>query len=351
MNYFAVLPVSIAIAVTLSAAACRREPPPSIEPTSPRLKVFGRLPEVMASEKNPVTEEKVRLGRMLYYDTRLSRSQTLSCNSCHKLEAYGVDNQPTSEGHKGQRGDRNSPTVYNAAGQVAQFWDGRAADVEEQAKGPVLNPVEMAMPSEKYVIEVLKSMPGYVEAFRAAFPGEKDPVTYDNFAKAVGAFERKLVTPSRWDRFLAGDTTALSTAEKKGLEEFLTAGCQTCHLGPYVGGGTFQKLGVVKPWPDESDLGRFKVTNKPADRFVFKVPSLRNVAKTGPYFHNGKVATLHEAVRLMAEYELGLELRPAQIEAIVTFLDALTGELPMDYIRPPELPPSTARTPKPDLSD
>jgi len=209
----------------------------------------------------------------------------------------------------------------------------------------------MAMPSEKYVIEVLKSMPGYVEAFRAAFPGEKDPVTYDNFAKAVGAFERKLVTPGRWDRFLAGDAAALTAAEKKGLEEFLTAGCQTCHLGPYVGGSMFQKLGVVKPWPDGSDPGRFKVTNNPADRFVFKVPSLRNVAKTGPYFHNGKVATLQEAVLLMAEYELGLELKPPQVEAIVAFLNALTGELPADYIRPPELPAATPKTPKPDLSD
>jgi cytochrome c peroxidase len=351
MKISAAVALSCAVVVALWTGACRRERAPAIEPNSPKLKVFGRLPEVMASEKNPITEEKVRLGRMLYYDTRLSKSQTLSCNSCHKLEAWGVDNQPTSEGHKGQHGDRNSPTVYNAAGHVAQFWDGRAADVEEQAKGPVLNPVEMAMPSEKYVLEVLKSMPGYVEAFRAAFPGEKDPVTYDNFARAVGAFERKLVTPSRWDRFLAGDAAALTAAEKKGLEEFLTAGCQTCHMGPYVGGSMFQKLGVVKPWPDESDLGRFKVTSNPADRFVFKVPSLRNVAKTGPYFHNGKVATLNEAVRLMAEYELGLELKPAQIEAIVTFLNALTGELPADYIRPPELPASTEKTPKPDLSD
>lgn len=343
--------VAVVAAAVMSGSGCSREKAPAIEPNSPRLKVFGQLPEVMASEKNPITEAKVNLGRMLFYETRISKSQTLSCNSCHNLENYGVDGEVTSEGHKGQRGDRNSPTVYNAAGHVAQFWDGRATDVEEQAKGPVLNPVEMAMPSEAYVVAVLKSMPEYVKAFQAAFPGEKDPVTYQNFAIAVGSFERGLVTPSRWDKFLAGDATALTVAEKRGLEEFLDANCQTCHFGPYVGGSMFQKLGVVKPWPDHSDLGRFKVTKNEADRMVFKAPSLRNVAKTGPYFHDGKVPGLNDAVSEMAEHQVGRELTPAQIESIMTFLNALTGELPANYIQKPELPPSTAKTPKPDLSD
>jgi cytochrome c peroxidase len=262
-----------------------------------------------------------------------------------------VDGEPTSDGHKGQIGDRNSPSVYNAAGHFVQFWDGRAADVEEQAKAPVLNPVEMAMLSEEHVLKVLKSIPGYVEAFKAAFPEVKDPVTYDNMAMAIGAFERKLVTPSRWDKFLAGDGTALTDVEKAGLSEFLDASCQTCHMGPYLGGSLFQKLGVVKPWPDASDTGRHSVTGNDADKMMFKVPSLLNIAKTGPYFHDGKVASLADAVTKMAEYELGLDLTQAQVDSMVAWLDALTGEIPAGYIEEPELPKSTARTPKADLSD
>ena len=172
---------------------------------------------------------------MLYYEPRLSKSQEISCNSCHLLDQYGVDGQPTSDGHKGQAGDRNSPTVYNAAGHFVQFWDGRAADVEEQAKGPVMNPVEMAMPSEKQVIAVLKSMPEYVDAFKKAFPGEKDPISYENMAKAIGAFERKLITPSRWDKFLRGDSQALTNEEKAGFNVFMETGCQACHSGAISG--------------------------------------------------------------------------------------------------------------------
>lgn len=288
---------------------------------------------------------------MLYYDPRLSKSQSVSCNSCHPLSNYGVDGKPVSAGHKGLTGSRNSPSVYNAAGHVAQFWDGRAADVEEQAKGPVMNPVEMAMPSEQTVIAVLKSMPEYVAAFQSAFPSEKDPVTFDNMAKAIGAFERRLVTPSRWDKYLLGADGALNEEEKAGWREFMHAGCQTCHNGPYVGGRMFQRLGVENPWPDASDLGRFQVTKLPADRMVFKVPSLRNVEKTGPYFHNGKVASLEEAVRLMGEHQLGIRLRDLHVRSIVAWLKSLTGEIAVDYIRPPSLPKSSARTPKRGLSD
>ncbi len=346
------LPLSaVLFALALLAACAPGGKKPSLTPDSPQVKAFAPLPAVMESPANPVTEEKVALGRMLYYDTRLSKSQEISCNTCHLLEKFGVDNEPTSEGHKGQRGDRNSPSVYNAAGHFAQFWDGRAANVEEQAKAPVLNPVEMAMPDEASVMKVLKSMPQYVAAFRAAFPDDKDPVTFDNMARAIGAFERKLVTPGRWDKFLKGDATALTRAELAGLQTFLDANCQSCHMGPYIGGTMFQKLGVVKPWPDQKDLGRFQVTKNEADKMMFKVPSLRNVAKTAPYFHDGSVPTLEEAVSKMAEYEIGKELAPDEVAAIVTFLDALTGEIPTDYIAKPELPPSTAKTPKPDLSD
>jgi len=335
--------------LTAIGVGCSKKKP-ALTPDSPQLRIFGPLPAEIPSAANPLTPEKIALGRMLYYDPRLSRSQQVSCNTCHDLEKYGVDGEPTSEGHMGQRGDRNAPTVYNAAGHFAQFWDGRAATVEEQAKGPVLNPVEMAMPSEEYVLQVLKSMPQYVEAFKAAFPGQKDPVTFDNVALAIGAFERKLVTPSRWDKFLAGDASALTREELEGLQTFLEAGCQTCHMGVYLGGTMFQKLGLVKPWPKQSDTGRERVTKNPADRMMFKVPSLRNVTQTAPYFHDGSVASLEEAVRLMAEYELGKELTPAQVKSIVTWLGSLTGDVPRDYIRKPELPPSTPKTPKPELS-
>lgn len=316
-----------------------------------RCRMMSPLPATMTSDANPITESKVALGRMLFYEPRLSRSQTISCNSCHSLTNYGVDGKPVSTGHRGQTGTRNSPTVYNAAGHTAQFWDGRAADVEEQAKGPVMNPVEMAMPAEPVVIAVLRSMPAYVAAFQSAFPAEQDPVTFDNMAKAIGAFERKLTTPARWDKYMRGDDGALTKAETAGWQEFMHTGCQTCHNGSFVGGGSLQKLGVKKAWPETADRGRFEVTKLRTDEMMFKVPSLRNVEKTGPYFHTGKVAKLEQAVKLMGEHQLGVELSAAQISSIVTWLKALTGEIPQQYIRPPQLPKSTPATPKPDLSD
>jgi len=218
--------------------------------------------------------------------------------------------------------------------------------VEKQAQGPVLNPVEMAMPSDKAVVSVLKSMPGYVAAFRQAFPGDKNPVTFSHASEAIGLFERGLTTPSRWDKFLKGDQAALSTEEKSGLNRFLAAGCDTCHSGTLVGGGAFQKLGLLKEYPDATDPGRYQVTQSPNDRMFFKVPSLRNVAMTGPYFHTGKVATLEEAVTQMAEYQTGKELATADRDAIVTFLRSLTGEVDSTYIKQPVLPRSTSRTPQ-----
>lgn len=316
-----------------------------------RLRMFKPLPQAVENPKNPITPEKVELGRVLYYENRISKSHKFSCNSCHKLDQFGVDNEPTSEGHRGQRGDRNSPTVYNAAVHFAQFWDGRAADVEEQAKGPILNPVEMAMPDEKTVVATLKSMPQYVRMFQNAFPQDKEPVNYENMARAIGAFERKLMTPSRWDRFLQGDKTALNDSEKAGFLKFVETGCATCHMGACAGGTMYQKLGVVKPYPGLKDEGRAKVTKRAEDRFFFKVPGLRNIEKTWPYFHDGSVKTLDEAVKLMAEYELGKNLSAAEVASIVTWLKTLTGEIPRDYVKPPALPPSTAKTPKPSLTD
>lgn len=330
----------------LGAACTSRKP--GVEVDSAKLGIFKALPPVMDSAANPITEEKVVLGRMLYYDARLSKGQDVSCNSCHELSKYGVDNQPVSDGYKGQKGTRNSPTVYNAAGHFVQFWDGRAPTVEEQAKGPILNPVEMAMPNEKRALAVVDSMPEYVAAFQKAFPGEKHPVTFDNLAKAIGAFERKLVTVSRWDKFLVGDQAALTDAEKAGLNKFLEAGCQNCHNGVYLGGSMFQKLGLAIPWDNANDPGRFAVTKQEADRMVFKVPTLRNVEKTAPYFHDGSIATLDEAVRQMANHQLARTLSKEEADSIATFLKALTGELPTEYIKEPPLPKSTAKTPKPD---
>ena len=313
-----------------------------------KLTVFAPLPDAFPTNTGEATKDQIDLGRMLFYETRLSKSQKISCNSCHMLNNYGVDSQPTSEGYKGQKGNRNSPTVYHAAGHFVQFWDGRAADVEEQAKGPVLNPVEMAMSSSKQAIAVLGSMPEYVAAFKKAFPQDKDPLTYDNMGKAIGAFERNLVTPARWDRFLKGDQAALTTEEKIGLNRFMAAGCQNCHAGVLLGGNAYRKMGVIKAYPDQSDLGRAKVTKADADKMAFKVPSLRNIEKTGPYFHNGKVEAIEEAVAQMADYQTGKRLSPADAKLIATFLKTLTGELPTEYIKQPKLPRSTPATPKPE---
>jgi len=340
------------------APAAKAEAP--AEPAAPKIslhdeirnrasQVFGVLPDSAPSETNESSDEKVALGRMLYFDARLSKNQEISCNSCHGLATHGVDGEPTSPGHKGQRGDRNSPTVYNAALHVAQFWDGRSPDVEDQAKGPVLNPIEMAMPSEEATVAVLKSIPGYAPLFAAAFPGDEDPITYDNMARAIGAFERGLITADRFDAFVSGQDDALSETELLGLGVFMNTGCITCHSGPTIGGNLYRKLGLVRPY-ETADPGRVNVTSDEADRGVFKVPSLRNIAETGPYFHDGSVTELEEAIRLMGSHQLGIDLNDGQVTAIATFLGSLTGTVAPKYIAPPELPESGPDTPAPDPS-
>jgi cytochrome c peroxidase/protein tyrosine phosphatase (PTP) superfamily phosphohydrolase (DUF442 family) len=290
-----------------AAAFLGVEPGPGVDPAPPAAstfasrrenlrvraeQLFGTLPLEVASEKNPIKPAKVELGRMLYYDARLS-------------------------------------------------------DVEEQAKGPILNPIEMAMPTEAEVIALLESIPGYAPLFRAAFPDDPDPISYDNIARAIGAFERRLITPSRFDDFIGGDVSALNQAELAGLEVFLDTGCPTCHTGPALGGQLYQKLGVVHPF-ETQDTGREGVTGKEGDRFFFKVPSLRNVAKTGPYFHDGSVPELEEAVRLMAWHQLGRELSKKNTQTIVTFLRSLTGRVEPQLIARPELPAAGPETPTPD---
>ena len=338
--------MKIATTITAAVLALAVQPVLADAVSDSFLMMFKALPTEAPSADNELTEAKINLGRMLYYENRLSKGEKLSCNSCHMLDKYGQDNLPFSPGHEGKVGGRSSPSTFNAAIHIAQFWDGRAPSVEEQAKGPVLNPGEMGMPSADFVVEVLKSIPGYVEAFKAAFPGEADPITYNNFGKAVGAFERKLVTPSRWDDYLKGNKEALTAEESKGFETFAKAGCVTCHNGPAVGGMMYQKLGLVKAWPELKDQGRFEATKVETDKFYFKVPSLRNISETGPYLHDGSVKTLEEMVSKMGEYQLGKNLTPEETTSIVTFLKSLKGEIPAEYIAKPKLPESGPNTPK-----
>ena len=305
-------------------------------PVSDReMAMFAPLPSVMAAPGVSRSAAEIALGRRLFHESVLSNGHDVSCNSCHALNGYGADGRKVSFGDLGHAGNRNAPSVYNAAGQVAQFWDGRAPTVEEQAKGPILNRGEMAMPDPSAVLDHMRASAEYRAMFKAAYPDEREPITYDNVGKAIGAFERGLVTPGRWDRYLAGDRQALSRDELRGFATFSRAGCANCHNGAYVGGQMFMKLGVAKPWPTSTDSGRYLVTHKREDLFVFKVPSLRNVEKTGPYFHDGSVASLDSAIRMMGRYQLGVELTNAQVRDIHVWLNALTGALPAAYIAEP----------------
>ena len=284
---------------------------------------FEPLPASIIDEKKNAT--LIALGKKLYLDPKLSVNDTISCNSCHQLNNFGVDSQPTSPGHEGKRGGRNSPTTFNAALHIAQFWDGRAKDVEEQALGPILNPIEMGMPSEAAVVDKLKKIDEYKAMFAEAFKGEKDPIQYKNIGKAIGAFERTLITPSRFDDFLKGDENALNDAEKRGLQKFVHMGCANCHNGVAIGGNSYKKIGLVEEYKT-SDEGRFAVTGLETDKKVFKVPSLRNITKTAPYFHDGSVKTLDEAIEEMAEHQLGRKVGPGFVEDVKAFLGALTAK-------------------------
>jgi cytochrome c peroxidase len=285
---------------------------------------FEPLPEsIIDVQKNAAL---IALGKKLYLDPRLSVNDKISCNSCHSLSNYGVDSEPTSPGHEGKRGGRNSPTTFNAALHVAQFWDGRAGTVEEQALGPILNPIEMGMPSEDAVVKKLKAIDEYKKLFAEAFSDQKDPLIYKNIGVAIGAFERTLLTPSRFDDFLKGDQDALNESEKRGLKKFVHMGCVNCHNGVAIGGNSFRKIGLVVPY-ETSDMGRFEVTGIESDKKAFKVPSLRNIAQTGPYFHDGSVETLDEAIRLMAKHQLGRDhVGHGMIRDIKAFLGALTAK-------------------------
>ncbi len=314
--------------------------------------LFKPIPEkTPALQGNPATKAKIELGKKLFFDPRLSSSFLISCNSCHNVGLGGCDLQETSTGHGWHKGPRNAPTVLNSVFNIAQFWDGRAADLKAQAKGPVQAAVEMNNKPE-HVVSTLESIHGYPPLFREAFPEDKNPVTFDNMARAIEVFEATLITPdARFDRYLKGDRKALSVKEEKGLRLFMDKGCSACHSGVNVGGGGYFPFGVKEGLSAEvrptADLGRYKVTSTEADKYVFKAPTLRNIDLTPPYFHSGKVWQLKEAVRVMGSAQLGISLNGPEVESIVTFLHTLTGQQPkVDY---PILPPNSDTTPQPLL--
>jgi cytochrome c peroxidase len=312
--------------------------------------VFQPIPmEPPQLEGLEATPERVELGKMLYFETRLSESHAINCNSCHIVGMGGVDLQETSIGHRWQRGPRNAPTVLNAVFNTAQFWDGRAKDLEEQAGGPMVNPIEMGT-TKTHVVEQLKGIPGYATVFASAFPNEEEPITFKNVRDAIALFEATLITPDApFDRYLKGDANALSTDQKEGLRVFMDKGCSGCHFGINIGGQMYAPFGVVeRPGADilpPGDTGRFEVTKTVSDEYVFKVPTLRNIALTPPYFHSGKSWDLRQAVAVMGATQLGIELTEEEIDYLTAFMNSLTGRQPQ--IVYPILPPSVASTPRP----
>ncbi len=314
------------LAVAGGTPAARNEP---IQPVAP------------AVIANPAM---VELGKQLYFDPRLSKSGFISCNSCHNLSMGGTDNLPTSIGHQWQKGPINAPTVLNSRMNIAQFWDGRAKTLQEQAGGPIANPREMAF-SHELAVKVVSSIPGYVEEFQRVY--DSPEVTVARMTGAIAAFEETLVTPNaRFDEWLNGDMTAITSAELSGYQLFKASGCVMCHNGPAVGSASFQKMGLVQPYATANPAeGRVAVTRNEADRFSFKVPTLRNVELTYPYFHDGAAATLHDAVDVMGRVQLGRRFTNEDNATIVAFLRTLTGDQPSFAL--PILPPSSDRTPAP----
>lgn len=288
------------------------------------------------------SEAKILLGQKLYYDKRLSKDGNISCNSCHNLNTFGVDNLPTSPGDTDEFGDRNSPTVIYAALHSSQFWDGRAKDVEEQAGMPILNPIEHNIPSEEFLVNRLHKIPSYQKLFKEAFPDEQTPLTFRNIEKAIGAFERQLIPESRFDKWLSGDRNALTEDEKVGMRTFIDKNCVSCHSGVALGGESLQKFGVYGNYWDYTkseriDKGRYEETQNEDDKFFFKTPSLRNIEMTYPYFHDGSVDSLDQAVRIMHRLQNNKYMNDKEVESIVTFLKSLTADVEDRFKRSPEI--------------
>ncbi|KUL25731.1 cytochrome-c peroxidase [Chlorobium limicola] len=339
------------IAVLLVTASCaptpqvekKSEPAETLKTEVPKPRVGEPVSPISAATVSNV--DLVELGKKLFFDPRLSKSGFISCNSCHNLSMGGSDNLKSSIGHKWNKGPINSPTVLNSSMNLAQFWDGRAKDLKEQAGGPIANPGEMAFTHE-LAVGVLQSIPGYVDEFKKVFGSV--PITIDQITQAIAAFEETLVTPdSRFDKWLLGDDNAITKDELEGYELFKSSGCTACHNGPALGGNSYQKMGVVEPYKASSKVeGRSAVTGKDADRFNFKVPTLRNVALTYPYFHDGEAATLAKAIDVMGQIQLGKKFTPEENAKMVAFMKTLTGKQPVFEI--PVLPPSSDDTPSPE---
>ena len=305
--------------------------------------ILGPLPASMPSEENPITPEKVKLGKMLFYESRISVDGTVSCAKCHPIALYAADGLKKSIGNHCKEFPRNDPTVFNAASQISEHWIGNRTSVEDQAKQAIIAPPAFGMPSYEAAEKVLRSYKEYETLFKVAFPSDKVSVTVDNFARAIGAFERTLITPAPFDAFLKGNKDAMTLQQKKGLGRFIDQGCVGCHFSPYVGGQMYQKFGIFEPYEkytksEKVDEGRYAVTKNESDKYVFKVPVLRNVAMTSPYFHDGSVDKLVDAVWIMGKIQLGKDLTKEQVQDIAAFLHALTGEIKKDVKTIPVLP-------------
>lgn len=320
-------------------------PPIRIDPA--RLAPFAPLPAAPDWKSSEMAKAQVELGRLLFHDKRLSTAHDLSCSKCHLPSTFGTDGRDSSPGHGGTPTARNTPSIYGAALLPSQFWDGRAATVEAAIASHLADSSLMGAPGEARIERTLRSMPVYVEAFQRAFPGSHAPVSASNAVNALGAFVRVLVAPARWDRFLQGEESAITDGQKVGVVAFVDLGCVECHSGALVGGDKMKRLGKAKPWPNASDKGRGSVTQSLQDEMTFRVPSLRNVSRTAPYFHDASAKTLGEAVRLMAAHQLGTDLEEETVRSIVGWLDSLSADAAALESTPPELPPSTLQTPKP----
>ncbi len=311
--------------------------------------LFQPLPTDAATPERPLTRERIQLGRALFFEPRLSADDRISCATCHQPSFYGAEPLAVSMGPSGKLLPRNTPTIFNTALQFVQHYGGNRSDVEDQAVRSLTSPFAYAQKDMATAQEKLRSLPGYRALFERAFPGQADPVTVQNMGTAIGAYERVLLTPAPFDRFLKGDTQAITAQAKRGLDKFMTTGCAGCHNGVVLGGQTYQKFGVTQEYwtltgskPNDIhkgiDKGRFQDTRNEADSYMFKVQQLRNVAVTPPFFHDGSVARLDDAVRIMGKLQLGRELPDADVADIVAFLESLTGEVPADFVNAPLLP-------------
>ena len=294
---------------------------------------FGSLSDLPREE---ISSEKIELGKRLFFDKRLSKNETISCNSCHSLTNYGVDNLPLSPGDTKEMGDRNSPTVFYSSLHSMQFWDGRAEDVEEQAGGPILNAVEHAIPSEEFLEERLREIEVYQALFKEVYPDSVQPITFTTITDAIGAFERQLNPKSRYDDWVDGDNEAMTAAEKVGLQAFIDNACITCHTGPAFGGIMLQKFGLHGNYWEHTmseviDKGMYSLNKEEAYKYVFKTPGLRNIEKTYPYFHDGSVADLDEAIRIMGKLQSGITISDEDVLSIETFLKALTADIDEEH--------------------